>query len=212
MKKLQKNIMTKTSSIINESKKIREKDLRELDRLLEEISKNPKDKKLIKRLKEFLKKQKGKGSKPPKKNDDSALGLIEALEKLAEEMDKKTKDNANVGRAIKNAFEQKSKQTRWTKHDRKHIPQKNISWKNILEDTKHGDAKYKHNIDIELLEKTAWSKGKPTTNDRNWKVMKFNDIIGAKKGIETKCVRVECSANTIHGHPIPLSEYRSLLK
>ena len=42
--------------------------------------------------------------------------------------------------------------------------------------------------------------------------MKFDYIIGAKSGIETNCMRIEMSANTIHGHPIIAIEYMELLK
>jgi len=40
-----------------------------------------------------------------------------------------------------------------------------------------------------------------TTKHKGWKVMKFNQIIGAKKEIETPYVRVEVANNTLRGHP-----------
>lgn len=41
---------------------------------------------------------------------------------------------------------------------------------------------------------------------------KYDEIIGATGGKETQYVRIENSANTIHGHPISESEYLKLLK
>ena len=67
--------------------------------------------------------------------------------------------------------------------------------------TKNGDAKYKLGINVEALERLVWQEGVMTNNDKPWKVMKFDQIVGAKNGIETNCIRVELSANTIHGHP-----------
>ncbi|MCK4651205.1 hypothetical protein KAT08_03480 [Candidatus Babeliales bacterium] len=58
----------------------------------------------------------------------------------------------------------------------------------------------------------AWEKGIPTTDGKTWKVFKADGIIGAKLGIETPYVRIEMSANTIHGHPITPAEYKALLK
>lgn len=42
--------------------------------------------------------------------------------------------------------------------------------------------------------------------------MKFNDVIGASVGKETKYIRVEESGGTIHGHPITEDEYKKLTK
>ena len=50
------------------------------------------------------------------------------------------------------------------------------------------------------------------TNGKNWKVQRYDDIIGATNGKETQFGRIENSANTIHGHPISESEYFKLLK
>lgn len=47
----------------------------------------------------------------------------------------------------------------------------------------------------------------PVTNGK-----KYDEIIGATGGKETQYVRIENSANTIHGHPISESEYLKLLK
>lgn len=46
----------------------------------------------------------------------------------------------------------------------------------------------------------------------NGKVFKYHEVVGAKSGKETCYMRVECSANTIHGHPISEAEYIKLIK
>lgn len=100
----------------------------------------------------------------------------------------------------------------WTHHGYKHVAPKNIPWKKLIKGTTHGDALYKPETNIKELEWLAWKHGKKTTNGKNWKVFKFDSIIGANSGKETSCVRIECSANTIHGHPISESNYMELLK
>ncbi len=100
----------------------------------------------------------------------------------------------------------------WTNHGYKHAPPKNISWKEIVKFSKHSRAYYKPGMNIKKLELHAWEYGQKTTNGKNWKVFKFNEIIGAHSGNETSYVRVECSANTIHGHPISEYEYLGYLK
>ncbi len=95
----------------------------------------------------------------------------------------------------------------WTNHRGKHVPPKDLSWKKIVESTKYESAKYKHEINIKELEFYVWENGQKTTNNKNWKVFKFDKIIGAKKGKETPYIRVECNTNTIHGHPILEHEY-----
>lgn len=88
-----------------------------------------------------------------------------------------------------------------------------MSWKQVIKSTKSGPAKYHTSIvDIEAFEREAWSTGIPVTNEKNWKVKKYDTIIGATEGKETYYVRIECSADTIHGHPISESEYNKLLK
>lgn len=94
----------------------------------------------------------------------------------------------------------------------KHIPPKNKTWKDIIALTEHGDALYKPDINIKELELYAWGHGTPTTNGKNWKVFKSDKIIGANTGKETCYMRVECSANTIHGHPITETKYFELIK
>ncbi|NRB22058.1 hypothetical protein HRU45_04975 [Candidatus Dependentiae bacterium] len=99
----------------------------------------------------------------------------------------------------------------WTPHGYKHSSSKNLKWKDVIKQTKNGPAKYHHNIDIEKLERMVWQKGTKINNGKPWKVMKLDYLVGAKNGIETQFVRVEMSANTIHGHPITKSEYLKLL-
>ena len=101
----------------------------------------------------------------------------------------------------------------WTDHGHKHFPDKNKSWKDIVKSTKDGPAKYSKDIpDIEAFERNAWETGTPTTNGKNWKVKAYDEVIGATGGKETRYIRIENSANTIHGHPISESEYLKLLR
>jgi len=102
---------------------------------------------------------------------------------------------------------------KWTNHNNKHVPQKGLTWKNIIESTLYGDARYKPGINIEELEKFAWANGTPVTNGHTWKVYKADKIIGANSGIETPYMRIEItSGNVIHGHPITYADYLDYLK
>ena len=86
-------------------------------------------------------------------------------------------------------------------------PDKNKPWKDTVKSTKNGPAKYSPDIkDIEAFERETWEIGTPVTNGK-----KYDEIIGAE-GKETQYVRIENSANTLHGHPISESEYLKLLK
>lgn len=87
-----------------------------------------------------------------------------------------------------------------------------MSWSDIRNYTKTGPAMYKPDINIEAIERYAWEYGIPTTNGKTWKVMQFDEIIGAIDGKDTKYMRIEMTQNTIHGHPITEAEYRKLLK
>ena len=101
----------------------------------------------------------------------------------------------------------------WASNYPKHRPPKGMSWKEIMKTTKHDAAKYKPGIDIRELELHAWKHGrKVTIPGKNWKVMKCDRVIGANRGKETCYMRVECSANTVHGHPILESDYLRYLK
>ncbi|MCW6111095.1 hypothetical protein [Clostridium sporogenes] len=100
----------------------------------------------------------------------------------------------------------------WTNHGYKHFPQKKMNWKEIIKSTKSGAAKYNPGTDIQKLERMAWEKGTSVTNGRIWKVMEFDDVIGASAGAEIKYMRIEMSGGTIHGHPITKAEYKKLMK
>ena len=88
--------------------------------------------------------------------------------------------------------------------------------KNSLTDwitsTKSGPAKHLPNIDVKALELDVRENGKLATNKKPWKVMEFDEIIGVSEGTPTRLVRVEMSANVIHGHPITEAEYKKLTK
>lgn len=100
----------------------------------------------------------------------------------------------------------------WTSHRFKHVPPKNLSWKEVIKATKNSDALYKPGINIKELELYAWEHGTPTTRGKNWKVFKAAEVIGANEGKETVFMRIECSVNTVHGHPILEAEYWEYLK
>ncbi|MBX4135766.1 RHS domain-containing protein [Pseudomonas sp. S5F11] len=100
----------------------------------------------------------------------------------------------------------------WTAHGYKHSPSKRTPWKDIVAATKSGPAKYKPDIDIEKIEKDAYRNGSITTNGKPWKVMEYPDSIGASEGSPSRWIRIELSANTIHGHPISEREFRRLTK
>ena len=122
-------------------------------------------------------------------------------------------DKENCGKGKNTGKANSSANLNWTNHGHKHFPDKNKSWNNIVKSTKNGPAKYSLEIkNIEIFERDAWKKGTPVTNGKNWKVKKYDKIIGATEGKETQYVRIENSANTIHGHPISESEYVKLLR
>ena len=58
----------------------------------------------------------------------------------------------------------------------------------------------------------VWENGKLATNKKPREVMEFYEIIGVSEGTPTRFVRVEMSANVIHGHPITEAEYKKLTK
>ncbi len=105
-----------------------------------------------------------------------------------------------------------SAEAKWTNHGYKHFPAKNANWNDVVKSTKSGPAKYKLGTDVEALERKVWHEGTQVTNGKNWKIMEFDDVIGASGGKETKYIRVEESSGTIHGHPITEDEYKKLIK
>lgn len=100
----------------------------------------------------------------------------------------------------------------WTAHGYKHVAPKNKPWIDVVKSTQNGPAKYKPNTNIQKLEKGVWEKGKTVNNGKNWKVKEFQNEIGASAGKPSRWVRVENSADTIHGHPITKAEYLRLTK
>lgn len=99
----------------------------------------------------------------------------------------------------------------WTPHRHKHVPQKGLTWKEIVKSTRNGEARYHPNSNIEEFERAAWTIGTPVNGGR-WRVSKYSQIIGAKYGKEVRWVGIEINTNTIHGHPITEAEYRALLQ
>ena len=95
----------------------------------------------------------------------------------------------------------------------KHNAPKNLSWKQVVESTKSGPAKYKYGTDIETLEKEALERGIDVNNGKPWKVYDIGNTIGAKSGIETQYIRVEISPEgTVHSHPITPDEFKKYTK
>lgn len=86
-----------------------------------------------------------------------------------------------------------------------------MNWGDVVKSTQSGPAKYKYGVDIEKIERFVWREGNSVINGKSWKVFECDNIVGASSGVETKFMRVEMSANTIHGHPILYSEYKKLL-
>ena len=92
-------------------------------------------------------------------------------------------------------------------------PNRNTSWNDTVKSTQNGPAKYSLDIDnVETFERNAWGTGTPVNNGKNWRVKEYDHVIGASGGQETKYVRIENSANTIHEHPITASEYKKLTR
>lgn len=95
----------------------------------------------------------------------------------------------------------------------KHNAPKNTLWKDVVESTKSGPAKYKYGTDIGKLELEALQKGKFVNNGKAWKVFDAGNIVGAKDGIQTQYIRVEISPDgTFHSHHITPQEYKKYTK
>lgn len=100
----------------------------------------------------------------------------------------------------------------WTPYNGKHVAPKGVSWEKIVESTKKDPAKYVPGTNVRELELKVFENGTPVTNGKPWKVMEFKHVIGASEGKPSMWVRVESTANTIHGHPISLREFKKLTK
>ena len=109
------------------------------------------------------------------------------------------------------ATEIASKQPKWIRYDDKHKPFKNMQWKDVVQYTKSGHAKYKPGINIESVEINAWLNGIEVLG-KPFKIFECDIIIGAKNGIETKYMVVKNSANTLHGHPLTPQEFFKYMK
>ena len=104
-------------------------------------------------------------------------------------------------------------QVKWNDNGSKHVPNRNLSWKEIVDGTK-GDkkpAKYHPDINIEKIERDVWENGiEIKTNDgTRAKIKDMGHVVGASKGVETQYVIVKYSAGEIHGQPITHQEYRN---
>lgn len=116
------------------------------------------------------------------------------------------------------AYYNKLKKTQnitWSSHKNKHTLGSKVKWdKKTIASTKTGPAKYKPGIDNEMLERIAWDQGTVVKNTDGsvWKILKFDDTVGAYLGEETKYVVVKESGGTIHGHPISEKEALAYLK
>jgi YD repeat-containing protein len=102
----------------------------------------------------------------------------------------------------------------WTSHGGKHKPKKNMPWPDVVRGTATGDAKYTHNVAANevaqrAFEMAAWNRGTPSNIRKRWRFMKFDFVVGAKSGVETVYMRIECTdPGVIHGHPVTPQEYR----
>ena len=103
------------------------------------------------------------------------------------------------------------KEIKWIDYKIHRAPKKG-DWSKIIKSTKGGPAKYLPETDIQAFELNAWEKGISVTNGKTWKVMAFDEVIGASDGLPSKWVRVEETAGYIHGHPITIEEYTALIK
>lgn len=175
--------------------------------------------KLLKGMNKFCKTAKAKALEFAKNNP---LVTPEQYMTTPEGMMFSTSHNASDNNIFKNSSkhqnkigggeEAASRNVEWAPYSFKHKPPKNVPWKDLVKSTTYRRAFYKPEINIEALELHAWQHGQTTTNNKNWKVFNAGKIIGAKSGKETMYMRVECSANTIHGHPILEDEYWGYLK
>ena len=69
-------------------------------------------------------------------------------------------------------------------HGYKHYSSKNKLWKEVIDSTKLGPAKFKQGADIASIDHDVWETGTPTTNGQNWKVKNlilFKELIKVRK-------------------------------
>jgi Domain of unknown function (DUF4157) len=137
---------------------------------------------------------------------------IVAAIKRADQLENKAKRAIDAQQAAQRTASQVKKALSWTAHGGKHVPNPRLKWPDIVASTKNGPAKYLHGTNIEALERKVFAEGKKVTNGKNWRVMEFPNEIGASEGKSVRWMRVEESANTIHGHPITHEEYLKLLR
>ena len=101
---------------------------------------------------------------------------------------------------------------RWTNNGNRHVPQRKLTWKQIVESTKNGGkAKYHPDVDIEKLERDVWANGTEVSSNNNTriKIKELDHIAGASEGKETRFVAVKYINGEIHGQPITEQMYRN---
>ncbi|WP_434604520.1 RHS repeat protein [Pseudomonas sp. Z4-7] len=100
----------------------------------------------------------------------------------------------------------------WTNHGNKHVSPKS-PWSTVIKSTGNGGtARYLPGTDIEALERYVFANGQNVNNGKPWKVMDLGRTVGANNGKETRFMRVELSARTIHGHPISKESFKKYTK
>src|SRR5690606_14956414 len=97
----------------------------------------------------------------------------------------------------------------------KHLPSRRVLSQGpevFAEATRGRPALYLQHEQVQQLETTAWERGVTTrTGNTEYRVWRFDDIIGASDGELTRCIRVEVTAGVLHGHPVPDRECDSVL-
>jgi Domain of unknown function (DUF4157) len=137
-----------------------------------------------------------------------AFDLVNVPLQIKRAIDRADALENTVKRAI-DAEQAVSRAVKWFPY-KKHIAQAGMAWNKVVESTRKGPARYLHGTDIESLERSVWANGKKVTNGKSWKVMDLGREIGASEGKSSRWMRVEYSAETIHGHPISQAEFLRL--
>jgi hypothetical protein len=97
-------------------------------------------------------------------------------------------------------------------HGNKHVSPK-APWPAVVKSTANGGAaRYLPGTDIEALERYVFANGQSVNNGKPWKIMDLGRTVGANDGKETRYMRVELSARTIHGHPISEESFKKFTK